>query len=251
GVVLALRRCGQAQLHRRREVLEDVTPCALVVRAAAMALIDDDEIEEVGRVLAEIGRRLAVLRRPGHERLKDREEDAAVGRHPALLSNRFRRYAYERVFFECGEGVVRLIGKRVAISKEQDAWSALWRLSGFPVLEIPATMKQFPRDLKSDEGLARASCERQQDPIATVRDRFEHTHDCGVLIVAPLEEAALVLKRHSGEPIAPCVRFREREIPQLVRRREARLLTLASRLHIDAIHTTTVRREGMTDRELG
>ncbi|HLS81163.1 MAG TPA: hypothetical protein VK025_07155 [Steroidobacter sp.] len=112
-------------------------------------------------------------------------------------------------------------------------------------------MKQFPRDLKSDEGLARASCERQQDPIATVRDRFEHTHDCGVLIVAPLEEAALVLKRHSGEPIAPCVRFREREIPQLVRRREARLLTLASRLHIDAIHTTTVRREGMTDRELG
>lgn len=41
--------------------------------------------------------------------------------------------------------------------------------------------------------------------------------------------------------------IRERE-PQLIRPREARLLSLAARLHIDAVDTAPVRREGMTDR---
>ena len=56
-VVLALGRGGQAELHGRREVLQDAAPVALVVGAAAMALVDDDEIEEVRRILAEVGRR--------------------------------------------------------------------------------------------------------------------------------------------------------------------------------------------------
>ncbi len=54
-VVLPFRRRGQAELHRRREVIEDAAPVAFVVRAAAMALINDDEIEEVRRILAKVG----------------------------------------------------------------------------------------------------------------------------------------------------------------------------------------------------
>ena len=56
----ALRRGGQAELHGGREIFEDVAPVAFVVRAAAMALVDDDEVEEVRRIVAEVGRGLAV-----------------------------------------------------------------------------------------------------------------------------------------------------------------------------------------------
>ncbi len=56
-VVLALGRSGEAKLHRRGEVLQDAAPVALIVRPAAMALVDDDEVEEVRRVVAKVGHR--------------------------------------------------------------------------------------------------------------------------------------------------------------------------------------------------
>ena len=51
-----------------------------------MALVDHDEIEEVGRVIAEVRRGLP-SRRAGHEGLEDGEEDVAVLRHLALLAD--------------------------------------------------------------------------------------------------------------------------------------------------------------------
>ena len=48
-VVLAQRRGRHAELVGRLEVLEDLAPVALVAGAAAMALVDDDEVEEVAR----------------------------------------------------------------------------------------------------------------------------------------------------------------------------------------------------------
>ena len=53
-IILALGRRGETQLHRRSEIFEDAAPIALIIRTAAMALINDDEIEEVGRIVAEI-----------------------------------------------------------------------------------------------------------------------------------------------------------------------------------------------------
>jgi hypothetical protein len=96
-VVLALGRGGQAQLHGRREVVEDAAPVALVVGAAAVALVDDDEVEEVRRVLAKVGRWLTILRRAAHEGLEDGEEDAAVLRHLALLADVVGRDAHQRI----------------------------------------------------------------------------------------------------------------------------------------------------------
>ena len=46
-----LRRGGQADLRGRREVVEDLAPGGVVGGAAAMALVDDDQVEEVGREL--------------------------------------------------------------------------------------------------------------------------------------------------------------------------------------------------------
>ena len=48
-VVVAQRRGGHAELVGGLEVLEDLAPVALVAGAAAVALVDDDQVEEVGR----------------------------------------------------------------------------------------------------------------------------------------------------------------------------------------------------------
>jgi hypothetical protein len=90
-----------------------------------MAFVDDDEIEEVRRILAEIGRRLAVLRRAAHEGLEDGEEQAAVLRHLCPSCGCLRLDAHQRVFGKGGEGVVGLIGEDVAVGEEQDARAAL------------------------------------------------------------------------------------------------------------------------------
>ena len=48
-VVVAQRRGGHAELIRGLEVFEDLPPATVVARAAAMALVHDDEVEEVRR----------------------------------------------------------------------------------------------------------------------------------------------------------------------------------------------------------
>ena len=147
-VVLALGRGGQAELHGGREVVEDAAPVAFVVRAAAMALVDDDEVEEVRRILAEVGRGLAVLRRAAHEGLEDREEQAAVLRHLALLADVLRLDPHQRILGEGGEGVVGLIGEDVAVGEEQDARAAR-RLAA----QVPAAVEQLPGDLGRNYGV--------------------------------------------------------------------------------------------------
>ena len=129
-----------------------------------MALVDDDEIEEVRRIFAEIGRRLAVLRRPAHEGLEDGEEQAAVLRHLALLADVLRLDPHQRVFGKGGKGVVGLIGENVAVGEEQNARAAR-RLAA----QVPAAVEQLPRDLKRDEGLAGAGGEREQDALLARR----------------------------------------------------------------------------------
>ena len=89
-----------------------------------MAFVDDDEVEEVRRVLAEVGRRLAVLGWSAHEGLKDREEQAAVLGDFALLLDVCRFDPHHRIFGERREGVERLVGEDIAIGKEQNARSA-------------------------------------------------------------------------------------------------------------------------------
>ena len=82
-IVLAPWRGGETELHGGREVVEDSAPVALVVRPAAMALVDDDEVEKIWRVVAKIR---AVIR-PRQEGLEDGEEQAAVLWHFALLAD--------------------------------------------------------------------------------------------------------------------------------------------------------------------
>ena len=242
-VVFALRRGGQAELHRRRKVFEDVAPVAFVVRAAAMALVDDDEVEEVRRILAEIGRWLAVLRRPAHEGLEDREEQAAVLRHLALLANVVRLDPHQRILGERGEGVVSLIGEDVAVGEEQDARPAR-RFAA----QIPAAMKELPGDLKRDEGLARAGGEREQDallapprsPPARARRRCPDSSGSGASRPCPRTgprqsgRARHSPRQRSGSRVRPGVGI-------------ARHLAFRPGLHVDAVDALSIGGVGEAD----
>ncbi len=67
-VVFAFGRGSQTELHRRGKIFKNTAPIAFIVGPAAMALVNDDEIEEVRRIVAEIpldrlgGRRLNTFR---------------------------------------------------------------------------------------------------------------------------------------------------------------------------------------------
>ena len=189
-----------------------------------MALVDDDEVEEIRRILAEIGRGLAVLRRPAHERLEDGEEQAAVLRHLALLADVLRRDPHHRVLGEGGERVVRLVRKDIAVGQKQDARPAR-RLAA----QVPAAVKQLPRDLKRDERLARAGGQRKQDAVFPGGDRLQHPLDGDVLIVAPLEIAAPVLEGHGGEAVPPGVGLGKGQVPECFRRGIAGRLAFRAR----------------------
>ena len=74
----------------------------------------------------------------------------------------------------------------------------------------------------------------------SIRDRLEHALDGDVLVVAPLEESALVLKRHQSEAVAPGVFGRKGAVPQLIRCRESGDFSLGSRLHVDFVDALPV-----------
>ena len=121
GIVGAPGCGGQAQLHGGLEVLHDAAPVALVIGATPVALIDDDEIEEIRRIVPEVGRRVALGVTPGHEGLEDGEEDVAVLRHPALLADGFRVDTHQRILGEGREVIEGLVGEDVPVGQEQDS----------------------------------------------------------------------------------------------------------------------------------
>ena len=208
-VVLALGRGGQAELHGGGEVIEDVTPIAFVVRAAPMAFVDDDEVEEVRRILAEIGRGVPVLWGAAHEGLEDREEQAGVLGHLAFLADVGRLDAHHRILGKGGEGVVRLVGQDVAIGQEQDARPARWFAA-----QVPTAVEELPGNLKSDEGLARAGSQGEQDAGIFRCNGLHHPLDGNVLVVAarvrnsrPCPQTALAAKRSRQAFCSENVRF--------------------------------------------
>jgi|GEM_PF-2056568 len=234
---------GQTQLHSGQEVFQDASSGAFVVGPAAMALIDDDDdVEEVRRIVTEIADEFVqpsvipaqaeihrssssrwlpacagMTRSLGHEGLEDREEQAAVLRHLAFLFDLIGGNANNGIFRECRERIERLIGQRIAVSQEQDARSASRFFACFPVGRIPATLKQLPRQLKRDEGLASSGGQSQQDTILACGDGFQNSIDGDVLVVASLKVSASIFERHRCESITPGVLFGKGPVPEFVR----------------------------------
>ena len=196
-----------------------------------MAFVDDDEVEKVLCVFAEVGR----VARTTHEGLEDREKQTAVLRHPALLADLARLDPYQRVFRKRRERVECLIRQNVSIREKQNPRAARWLTR-----QVPAALKKFPRDLKRDECLARTSRQREQDAFALSAKGFQYTLHRDVLIVAALEKTAAILEGHCRKTIPPCILFREGEIPKILRRWINGNIAFVSVLHIDAIDALPV-----------
>jgi len=135
--VIAPFRCGgQADLHGGQEVFEKGAPVALVVRTSMVALVDDDEVEIVRRILSETGRAL----RACHEGMEDDEKDAAVGRHPSVPANLIRLDAGERIGLKGRKVVERPIGKVVPVGEKEYA-----RPPPAVAVEVPTALEELRR----------------------------------------------------------------------------------------------------------
>src|SRR5437870_4854724 len=111
-----------------------------------MALIHDNQIEEIARVLTvESGATLVF-------------GDCLVGREIHLAA--FGSIAFDLVPSVAKRReylIFRIVHQDVAVGQVEDSWP--------PVLAgaVPARVPQFPTDLKSDDGLAGAGGQRQED----------------------------------------------------------------------------------------
>ena len=74
-------------LYGGREILHDVAPIAFVVGSATVTFVNDDEVEEVGRIFAKVGCRYPFIVGAAHESLEDGEEDTGVRGDTALFTD--------------------------------------------------------------------------------------------------------------------------------------------------------------------
>jgi hypothetical protein len=149
-------------------VLEDRVPVGLVAGAAAVALVNDDQVEVVGRVVAEDPERLAAV----GQRLVERKVDLPPGlRLAADLPDRIAEHRPELP----GDG---LIDEDVAVGEIEDSRLAL---------RAPVARPELPDDLEREEGLAGARRQREQDALAVfAEDRLQRALDGDLLVVARL-----------------------------------------------------------------
>jgi len=97
---------GQAELNGGGKIFQDVSPGTFIVSTASVALIDDDEVKELGAIVAEVGGRVAWFVLVSHQGLEDAE---------------------------CNKG---LVCKDVAIAQKQDAGTT----AGLAI-QVPAALE--------------------------------------------------------------------------------------------------------------
>ncbi len=179
-----LGRGRQTHLHRTGKVIKDFAPRRIVGSAAAMAFVDDDQVEEIARDGFE---NLVFFGRAGESLIQ--AEMNFVGRVDfAVLDLGHDRAERLEVIDQ------RLIDKDVAIGKEQYAPDR-------------ARLPQPPDDHgDAGAGLARAGGHDQQHRRLPLGDRFNHAVDGFDLIVAGLFAAAVVKVRLDTRASSACPR---------------------------------------------
>ena len=182
---------GQADLCGRGEVFQDFPPGRILGRAAPVAFVDHDQVEEAGREFTE---NLLVFLRPG-DRLIEAEVDLVGRVDAALFVDGGGQVLGGPVRPLDGFGVGRELGHRrtegpevvdhglidqhVAVGQEQDALFA-------------ACLPQPPDDLKGGVGLAGSRGHDQQDAVSALGDGLDGGVDGVDLIVAGRLAAAVV-----------------------------------------------------------
>ena len=176
-----LRRCGHADLRGRREIVENPAPVAVLLRGSPVALVDDDEIEEIpaeelreprDRFLAVplilgilVARKLLV---EGEVHFMRSDGDGIVLGEVDLVNRLFKR----------GEVLLdRLVHENVPVGEVQDL---------FP----QAAFQQTVDDLKGRIGLPGACGHHQQEAFLSPCYRLDDPVD-GVALVVPRIVCAL------------------------------------------------------------
>ena len=158
-----------------------------------MALVDHDQVEVVGRVVAEDAEAVAGV----GERLVESEVDLPPGLDVALdLPDRVSEDRPELP-------ADWLVDEDVAVNEVEDA--------GLPPRRRPLAGGQLPDDLKRDEGLSGPSSEREQDSLPARENRLERAFDRNALVVPWLLDRAVGIaeltrertKQDVARPVVP------------------------------------------------
>ena len=166
-----LRRSGHADLDCFIEVIQDLAPGRIVRRASAMALVDDDEVEERAVKCPEY--LLAVL---SNKLLVKGEVD--FERRIELPALNLGGYFFQRLKV----AVYRLVNQDVSVRQVED-------------LLYSARIAQAMDDLECRIGFARACCHDQQDPFIAVGDCLNGPVDGVALVVARAHAVLPVMVR--------------------------------------------------------
>jgi hypothetical protein len=187
-------------------MFQNLRPVPVFPRAAAVALVDDDEVEKVGVVAVVVGFEdffgMLLVGAPG-ERLVDGEKYIGVRRDDASLLFDKASVDFEDVLFERVEGVHRLVHEDIAIGEDEDSRPA------FPDAVLgPPGLEELVGDLERYHGLSRTGGEREEDSVFPVRDGFHGFRDGDFLVVSRAFGGDEV--RFPLEDFPDVVRFAER-----------------------------------------
>ena len=202
-----LGRRGHANLCRGREIFQNSAPAALLLGGAAMALIDDHEVEEVRLKQRGVMLLLVVpdeLLIQGEVHLIRRDAAGIVLGHIDLVDGLFQR---------CKVLLDGLIDQYVSVSQIQD-------------FLFHAAAQQAVDDLERGVGLARARRHDEQNPVLPAGDGVQRAVHGDALIVAGrigalarivrLPDDGLLCLRQARAAVCSLLKARV----QLVRRRE-------------------------------
>ena len=198
-VLVSLRRRGQADLRGGGEVIEDLAPGGVFGGASSVALVDDDEVEEVGReLLVDVAGLLGA-----GDGLVEREVDLVGLVDLAVLDLGHRRA--ERL------EVVRLglVDEDVAVGEEEDAL-------------LDAGLPEPPDNLERGVGLAGARRHDEQNAILPLGDGLDRAVDGVELVVAGRLAGAVVVVAlgDDRQPIRRDPLPLAVSLPEFIRRRE-------------------------------
>ena len=193
GVLGLLRGGGHTDLPGGGEVVEDFAPTAVVAGGAAMAFVNDDEIEEVRRE-EEIGthglvdvRFFLLLLVPVAIKLMIETKVDLVGGVAGTILEVFVEVYLVADTGERGKVIgLGLVDQDIAVGKEEDAAAG-------------AALEEAPDDLEGDEGLAGAGGKDQQEAPLALGDGREGIRD----------GAPLVITRGLGRSRADVIRLAE------------------------------------------
>ena len=181
-VVVAQRRGRHAELHSGREVFENLAPGARVAGAAAVTLVDDDEVEEVRR-----------------ERLEQADAPLILGQrliegeiHLAALDDLAGLDLIAGIAEGREDAVLGLVHEDVAVGEVEDF--------GPPIRPgaVPAGTPELPADVEGHHGLARPCGHGEEEAPPPLEDGFHGAVDGDLLVIALARADGVIGRREQA-----------------------------------------------------